>query len=72
MKKRSVTIAGHRTSVTLEDLFWEALKKMALQKGCSLRALIESIDARREAHSNLSSALRLHILKESTLNLSDL
>lgn len=59
--KRSVTIAGHRTSVSLEEPFWEALGDIARQRGLSLGALVAEIDAGRGA-GNLSSALRLHVL----------
>jgi len=59
--KRSVTIAGHRTSVSLEPEFWEALRAIAARDGRSLAALIRDIDATRE--TNLSSALRLHVLR---------
>lgn len=59
--KRSVTIAGHRTSVSLEAPFWDALKEIAEARGLSLNALIEEIDGNRA--SNLSSALRVFALK---------
>lgn len=61
MKKRSVSIAGHRTSVSLEAPFWEALQALAGKRGISLAALVVEIDAAREA-KNLSSALRLYVL----------
>ena len=59
--KRSIVIAGHKTSVSLEDPFWAALKTIAAARGLTLAALIESIDKGR-AHDNLSSALRLAVL----------
>jgi predicted DNA-binding ribbon-helix-helix protein len=59
--KRSVTIAGHRTSVSLEEPFWEALGEIARGRGISLGALVAEIDAGRGT-GNLSSALRLHVL----------
>lgn len=59
--KHSVRIAGHRTSFSLEDAFWELLKTHAATRGMSLAALITEIDATREG--NLSSALRLYVLK---------
>ncbi|WP_414833299.1 ribbon-helix-helix domain-containing protein [Afifella sp. YEN Y35] len=62
MKKRSVVIAGHRTSVSLEDPFWTELKAMATTRDMPLAALIEEIDARRET-DNLSSALRIAVLE---------
>lgn len=62
MKKRSVMLAGHRTSVSLEDRFWSILKEAALEKKCPLQALIEIIDQERDVRTNLSSALRLYVL----------
>ena len=59
--KRSVTIAGHRTSVSLEAPFWDALKEIARARGLSLNALIEEVDGARQG--NLSSALRIHVLE---------
>ena len=60
-KKRSLTIAGHRTSISLEDDFWDALKDMGKTKGKSLPVLIAEIDAGRGPHG-LSSAIRSAIL----------
>jgi len=60
MKKRSVLIAGHPTSVSLEEEFWEALKGLAQARGVSVNALIEEIDSTRRG--NLSSAIRVHVL----------
>jgi predicted DNA-binding ribbon-helix-helix protein len=60
-RKHSLSIAGHRTSVSLEDPFWTALKEIAATEGCTMAALIVEIDSRREGN-NLSSALRLHVL----------
>jgi predicted DNA-binding ribbon-helix-helix protein len=59
--KRSVRIANHSTSVSLEAEFWAELKRFAEQGGISLNQLILSIDAGRKG--NLSSALRLYVLK---------
>ena len=61
--KRSVMIAGHRTSVSLEDPFWDALREIAAARGQSVQALIGAIDAGREGQ-NLSSALRVFVLAE--------
>jgi predicted DNA-binding ribbon-helix-helix protein len=64
--KRSVLIAGHHTSVSLEDDFWAALKEIAETRGVSLNRLIAEID--RDRGGNLSSAIRLfvlHTLKEA-------
>ena len=65
MHKRSVTIDRHRTSVSLEDAFWTELAAIAQERGQSLNALIAEIDHARAAGSptNLSSALRLHVLE---------
>lgn len=59
--KRSVSIAGHRTSVSLEEPFWEALNAIARERDRPLQALIGEIDDARGAH-NLSSALRVFVL----------
>ncbi|MDA7947620.1 MAG: ribbon-helix-helix domain-containing protein [Hyphomicrobiaceae bacterium] len=60
-KKRSLTIAGHHTSVSLEDDFWEALQEMAQAKGLTVPRLIAKIDKGRGAHG-LSSAIRSAVL----------
>jgi predicted DNA-binding ribbon-helix-helix protein len=59
--KRSVSIAGHRTSVSLEEPFWDALRLLAGQRGISVQCLIGRIDAGR-GEQNLSSAIRVHVL----------
>lgn len=59
--KRSVAIAGHRTSVSLEEPFWEALNVIARERGRTLPALVSEIDGARGAR-NLSSALRVFVL----------
>ncbi len=61
-KKRSVTISGHATSLSLEDEFWEELHTLAAAEGLSLPALLARIDAGRQGRS-LSSAARIHVLK---------
>ena len=69
LRKRSVTIAGHRTSLSLEAAFWDALKEIAAARGLSLNRLIEDIDRmRQEDHGaattpNLSSAARVFVLQ---------
>jgi predicted DNA-binding ribbon-helix-helix protein len=60
--KRSVLIAGHATSVSLETEFWEALREIAVGRGISLNALISEVDSTRSGR-NLSSALRVHVLR---------
>jgi predicted DNA-binding ribbon-helix-helix protein len=59
--KRSVVIAGHKTSVSLEDAFWTALKEIAIGRGVTLSELVTSIDVERQ-QGNLSSCLRLFVL----------
>ena len=58
--KRSVSIAGHLTSISLEEPFWSELQKLAKVNGKSLSRLIASID--KDRGTNLSSALRLYVL----------
>ena len=61
--KRSITIAGHRTSISLEKEFWDALQKLALQRGRSITALVAEVD-RARGERNLSSALRVWVLDQ--------
>jgi len=61
LKKRSVMIAGHPTSVTLEEDFWEALREQAAGRGLSVNGLVEEIDRTRQG--NLSSAIRVWLLR---------
>lgn len=62
IKKRSVRIKGHATSVTLEEPFWDALRVIATRHGCSLNQMIAEIDEGNP--ENLSSAIRLYILRD--------
>jgi len=62
MRKHSLVIAGHSTSISLESAFWEALKELARERGLSVAALVGEIDSAR-GEANLSSALRVHILR---------
>jgi predicted DNA-binding ribbon-helix-helix protein len=59
--KRSIVIAGHKTSVSLEDDFWEALKEIAAGRKATLSEVVASIDSSR-SQGNLSSAIRLYVL----------
>jgi predicted DNA-binding ribbon-helix-helix protein len=59
--KRSIAVAGHRTSVSLEAPFWEALREIAAARGVSVRHLVGEVDAER-GRQNLSSALRVFVL----------
>lgn len=66
LRKRSVLIAGHETSVTLEDAFWDILKRIAAESDRSLNTLITDIDATRAdapTPGNLSGAIRVYILE---------
>jgi predicted DNA-binding ribbon-helix-helix protein len=67
--KRSIVIAGHKTSVSLEDAFWNGLKEIALAQSATLSDVVASIDSERP-HGNLSSAIRLFVLEhyQSRLN----
>ena len=68
MRKHSVAIAGHRTSLSLEPAFWDALKAVARARGLSLNRLIEEIDRARAddgTSGNLSSAVRVFVLEEA-------
>lgn len=62
MQKKSIQLTGHRTSISLEPEFWQALQQIAQQKNTSVRKLIIQIDNTRT--SNLSSSLRVYILNE--------
>jgi predicted DNA-binding ribbon-helix-helix protein len=61
--KRSVSIAGHRTSISLEEPFWEVLREIAEREKLSIQALIGRIDAER-GEQNLSSAIRVFVLTD--------
>ncbi len=62
VRKRSVTIAGHRTSFSLEDAFWQELVGIAERRNVTLAELVVEIDSDRDG--NLSSALRLYVLRD--------
>jgi predicted DNA-binding ribbon-helix-helix protein len=59
--KRSIIVGGHKSSVSLEEAFWNGLKEIAANRKVTLSELVSSIDAAR-AHGNLSSAIRLFVL----------
>ncbi len=67
ISKRSVLIAGHATSVSLEQAFWRALKDIARGRGLSINALVTEIDRKRgeDAKGNLSSAVRVFVLENA-------
>ena len=62
MRKHSITINGHRTSISLEAPFWDMLREIAAARGQSLASLVQQVDRNRDA--GLSSALRLFVLAE--------
>jgi predicted DNA-binding ribbon-helix-helix protein len=66
IRKHSVSIRGHRTSITLEDIFMDTLRQMADARGMAVAALIAEIDSAHSAHgstpANLSSAIRVAVL----------
>lgn len=66
--KRSITIAGHETSISLEPVFWEALKRDAEAEGLPLNALVAQVDAGRiesSAPPNLASAIRVWLMQRA-------
>ncbi len=68
LSKRSVTLAGHRTSLSIEEAFWDVLREIAGARGLSLNRLVEEIDRTRQEQAapadppNLSSAVRVYVL----------
>jgi predicted DNA-binding ribbon-helix-helix protein len=68
--KRSIVIAGHKTSVSLEDAFWKGLKDIAMDRHVTLSDLVASIDGERR-HGNLSSAIRLFVLDHYRAQIGD-
>jgi predicted DNA-binding ribbon-helix-helix protein len=68
--KRSIVVAGHKTSVSLEDAFWNGLKEIGGERYMTLSDLVVAIDAQRQ-HGNLSSAIRLFVLDFYRAQLSE-
>ena len=62
--KRSISLAGHRTSIALEPEFWAEVERLATLKGQSLAAFISAIDHDRDPRDNLASTLRLVVLRD--------
>lgn len=62
--KHSVTLHGHRTSISLEALFWSELRRIAQEKRLPINALVAEIDAARGMDSGLASAIRVYVLAE--------
>lgn len=69
MKKRSVVITGHRTSVSLENAFWDALKAIAARRNFTVNQLVTEIDKQR--NGNLSSAIRVYVLTSLQTDLAN-
>jgi predicted DNA-binding ribbon-helix-helix protein len=69
--KRSIVIAGHKTSVSLEDAFWKGLKEIAGTRDMTLSELVALIDSERQ-HGNLSSAIRLFVLDHYRSQINEL
>ncbi|MCW5680735.1 MAG: ribbon-helix-helix domain-containing protein [Xanthobacteraceae bacterium] len=67
--KRSIVIAGHKTSVSLEDAFWDALKQIAHERKVTLSDVVQEVDQKRK-QGNLSSAIRLFVLDHFRANYS--
>jgi len=61
--KHSLTLRGHRTSVSLEDEFWQAFREIARKEGRRVNALAAEIDGARGIHMGLASAIRLYVLR---------
>ena len=59
--KRSIVVGGHKTSVSLEQAFWNSMKEISRQRGKTLSELVSEIDSKRQ-QGNLSSAIRLFVL----------
>ena len=61
--KHSVTLRGHRTSISLEDAFWQELRDLARQQAMPINALVSQIDAERGVEAGLASAIRVYVLQ---------
>jgi predicted DNA-binding ribbon-helix-helix protein len=64
VKKRSVVVGGHRTSISLERAFWDALRRLAQAEGKTINQMVSDIDAARQG--NLSSAIRVYVLSRAS------
>ncbi|MDU8913185.1 ribbon-helix-helix domain-containing protein [Aestuariicoccus sp. MJ-SS9] len=60
--KRSLTLSGHRTSVSLEDAFWQAFREIAAARGMPINQLAAEVDANRDMDVGLASAIRVFVL----------
>ena len=64
--KHSLTLKGHRTSVSLEESFWQAFRTIAAEKGIALNVLAAEIDEKRDADVGLASAIRVFVFQTMT------
>ncbi|MGA7972156.1 MAG: ribbon-helix-helix domain-containing protein [Pseudolabrys sp.] len=64
--KRSISVAGHKTNVSLEDAFWTGLRDIAQGRDMTVSAIVADIDLRRR-HANLSSAIRLFVFEHAQM-----
>ncbi|MBP3544841.1 MAG: ribbon-helix-helix domain-containing protein [Alphaproteobacteria bacterium] len=71
MKKISVSLSGHQTSITLESEFIDALQKLSIRQNRPIAAIINEIDSTRSPDRNLSSAVRVWILQQTILRFND-
>lgn len=62
--KRSISVAGHKTNISLEDAFWAGLREIAQSRAMTISAVVADIDMHRQ-HANLSSAVRLFVLEHA-------
>lgn len=69
--KHSVTLKGHRTSISLEDEFWLALRNIAAEKKRPINGLIAEIDIERGTDAGLASAIRIYVLRNLKAKLAD-
>jgi predicted DNA-binding ribbon-helix-helix protein len=69
--KRSLTLHGHRTSVSLEDAFWTAFRDIAAARGLPINVLAAEIDAARQKDEGLASAIRVHVLRHWQAHAAD-
>lgn len=71
IRKRSLTISGHRTSVSLEDEFWTAFRDIATAEALSTNELAARIDAKRDISTGLASAIRVYVLRRFRQQVED-
>jgi predicted DNA-binding ribbon-helix-helix protein len=69
IRKRSIVIAAHKTSISLEDKFWNGLRALATERDLTLSALVGEIDEQRPANANLASAIRVAVLAHALTRL---